>query len=246
MAAKTPPDRAPRKRAAPKVTLPGLPALCVAHFEEAMRLVEELVEEQTSVFIDRGQGYREQHRKGTERALSAAEAAQIAAAMASGEGLPPVALAVAVQESELRGYDEPEPMEILLAAGVATAPAAMSAVKRFVALIEMSVADLEAACESDRLDDELDAAVKAMTYAPLDGPTGARERARRAYEHFAKAAGSSQGKALSLLPRALWQAMTQATARLGLQSGPSSLTGSPPSTTGLGATSSTEPVTATP
>lgn len=224
----------------------SLPPLSVAHFEEAMRLVEALVEEQTDVFVAAGQRYRERHREGTERRLTAQEAAQIASAMASAEGLPPVAVAVAVQESDLRGYEEPEPREILLAAGVATAPAAIGAVKRFVALIEMTTADLEAAHDLGRLEEELDERVKAMTYASLDGPDGMRDRASAAWLHFAQAAGSSTGKALGLLLQAWLQALEQSMTSLGFQRASSSLTGSPPDTTGLGETSSTAPPTATP
>jgi hypothetical protein len=223
-----------------------LPPLSVAHFEKALELVEALVNEETDVFVAAGQRYRERHRDGTERRLTAQEAAQIATAMADAAGLPPIAVAVAVQESDLRGYDEPDPKEMLMAAGAATAPAFMRAVKRFVALIEMPVDVLEQACESNTLDDAIDEAVQKMTYLPLAGPDGARERAQRAFDHFAVEAASSTGKALALLTRGWWQATQQAMTSMGYQSAPSSLTGSPPDTTGLAETSSTAPPTARP
>lgn len=218
------------------MTARKLPPVTVARFEEAMNLVEQLVDDQTDVFVAKGQAYRERHREGTERKLNAQEAAQVAAAWASADGLPPVTVAEAVQQSELRAYDEPEPIEILLRAGIATAPAAMGTVKRFVALIEMDPQQFQTAREADTLDEALDTAVEAMAYADL---AEARGRAQRALEHFAKEAGDSSGKALSLLPGALWQALRQATTTLGLQRAPSSLTGSPPSTDGRDATSNT-------
>lgn len=231
-----PTPKKPAARRAPRVSLP---AVTVARFEEALKLVEQLVDEQTDIFVAKGHDYRQRHREGTERRLTAGEASLIASAMASGDGLPPVTLAVAVQESELRAYDEPDPMEILLRAGVATAPAFMTTVQRFVALIEMPADAFKDARESDALDDALDELVKAMAYEDLDGEKGARERAQRAWEHFANASGAGPGKALSLLPRILWQAIEQASSSLGFQRGPSSLTGSPPSTAGLAETSST-------
>lgn len=220
-----------------------LPPVTPARFEEALSLVESLVDEQTDMFIRMGQEYRDKHRQGTERKLTAQEAAQVASAMASAAGLPPVTVAVAVQESDLRAYDEPEPAEILMRAGVATAPAAIGAVQRFVALLEMPAQEFMDAREAEGLEDALDAAVKAMEYQDLQGPTGVRARAQKAFEHFAVAAGADPGKAWSLFPRALWQAIQQATSSLGLVRAPSSLTGSPPNTDGLGETSRTEPDT---
>ncbi len=226
--------------------LAKLPPLSVAHFEKALELVEKLINEETDVFVAAGQRYRERHREGTERRLTAQEAAQIAGAMADAAGLPPITVAVDVQESDLRGYDEPDAKEILLASGAATAPAFMRTVKRFVALVEMPTDELERACESDTLDDAIDTAVKAMAYLPLSGPDGARARAQRAFDHFAVEAASSTGKALALLARGWWTAMTQAMTSLGYKSESSSLTGSPPDITGLGETSSTARPTATP
>lgn len=235
------PRRKPTTRPA-KPAVPKLKPLSVAHFEKALDLVGDLVNEETDVFVSAGQRYRERHRSGTERRLTAQEAAQIAGAMADAAGLPPITVAVAVQESDLRGYDEPDAKEVLLASGAATAPAFMRTVKRFVALVEMPVDALEEACEGDTLDEALDEAVKAMAYLPL---AEARQRAQRAFDHFAVEAASSSGKALALLARGWWAAMQQAMTSMGYQSAPSSLTGSPPDITGLAETSSTAPPTAT-
>jgi hypothetical protein len=245
-AAKTTPAAARRRAAATGRSLPLLPPVTVARFEEALALVEQLVDEQTDVFIAKAQDYRERHRNGTERALSAAEAVQIAAGLASAVAAPPVDVAVALQQSDLRAYDEPEPVELLMRAGVATAPAFMGAVQRFVALIEMPADTFRAAREAQTLEQALTDAATAMAYEDLDGTDGARARAARALEHFTAAAGASPGKAWSLLPRALWQAVQQATSALGLAQGPSSLIGSAPNMDGLGETSSTTSPTSKP
>lgn len=240
--------------AKPKATVkaasrPALPAVTVARFQEALTLLDRLVDEQADLFIDKGQQYRQRHRAGTERKLNADEAAQVAAAMASAvgaEALPPVVLAEAVQASDLRAYDEPQPVELLLAAGVATAPAAMQAARRFVALIEMPADTFREARDAGRLGAALDDAIRESEYDDLAGPDGARERAQAALEHFSQASGAGQGKAMGLLIRAWWQAMKQAIEGLGLTQPTSSLIGSPPSTDGLVETSSTTSRTETP
>lgn len=233
----------PRARKALAATLPPVTP---ARFEEALALIDTLVDEQTDLFIAKGQEYRERHRAGTERRLTAQEAAQVAAAWSTAQDLPPVTVAEAVQQSELRAYDEPQPAEILLRAGIATAPAFMGAVQRFVALIEMDSVRFREHRELGKLGEALDRAVDEMQYVDLDGDDGARARAQRAFEHFSLAAGASSGKAWSLLPKALMQVVEQATSSLGLAPGPSSLTGSPPSTDGLAATSSTDSATPRP
>lgn len=234
------------RRKSPAAVRRSLPPITVARFDEALQLVEAIVDEQTDLFIAKAQDYRERHRAGTERGLTATEAGQLAASMSAVVASPPVDVAVALQQSDLRGYDEPEPVELLLRAGIATAPAFMAAVQRFVALIEMPAGEFRAAREDARLDQALDAAVEAMEYEDLSGTDGARERAQRAFEHFATDAGATPGKALSLLPRALWSAVEQATSALGLRRAQSSLTGSLPSMDGTDQTSSTTPVTSTP
>lgn len=233
----------PRKPAAAKPR--PLPPVSPARFDEITLLIETLAEDQTDTFIAIGQGYRERHREGTKRALNAQEAAQIASAMTDAGGLPPVALAVAVQESDLYGYDEPSPGEILFRAGIATAPAAMASILRFVALMELPRVQFEEACEGGTLHDDLDGLVKAMRHEDIAGPNGVRERARRAAEHLSVEVADVPGKAVALLIRAQWQMIRQGLESLGYQRAPSSLTGSPPSTDGPGETSSMTSGTAT-
>lgn len=233
-----PQPRKPKLAASKAASLPTLPPVSVLHFEHAMAIVEALVGEQTDLFIAAGQDYRRRHREGTGRPLNAMEAAQLTAATADTAGLPPITLTVAYQESDLRAYDEPEPMEILLRSGIATAPAAMESAKRLVALIEMPKDLLIASEDGGTLDADLDATVAEMRGEDL---TVARERANRAFAHFAVAAGASPGKTGGLILKAVMQAVDQATSALGLQRGPSSLTGSLPSTDGLAETSSELP-----
>ena len=116
----------------------GLPVVTVARFEAASRLIEQLVDENTDMFVGRMHAYRERSRAGSSRALSAIEAAQVAAGLASDlEAAERVPLAESVQSGGLRSVDEPAAMEVLLAAGVSTAPAFLDAAKRVVALLEL-------------------------------------------------------------------------------------------------------------
>lgn len=244
MAARKPTAPRARPRAVPKP--PALPPITTARFKEAMSLIEALGDgELPGLFIDRAQEYRTRHREGTKRPLTAAEAAQIATGLAQG-AIPDVERVVEIQQSDLGGYEEPDPREILFAGGVATAPAFVESMLRFVVLVEMPAIEFMAAREEDRLDEVLDTAVKALDYEEVDGPNGTRARTSRAYEHFAKAAGAPSGKTLGLFMQAAWKALEQAVTRLGLTSPPSSLIGSPPPMDGPDETSSTTSPTSKP
>jgi hypothetical protein len=136
-----------------------LPPVTVARFEEAGRLLERLVEEKADVFLAAGQRYRDRHADTARRELTASEAAEIAAGLAAAMDTPPdiVELAAQVQASELRATPQPAAQELLLAAGLATAPALVEVTRRFVALIELGADEFEEACEADELEDALDA-----------------------------------------------------------------------------------------
>lgn len=222
---------------ASRASKPTLPKITPARFKEAMLLVERIVDENTDVFIERGQEYRRKHREGTSRPLTAAEAAQVATAMSAAFDGDLADLAVRVQDSDLRAYDQPDPREVLLAAGVATAPAFLDAVMRLVALIEMPDQQFRDAREDETLNEALETAVKDLEYVDLR--TDGRTRASAAMEHFAAAAGVDSGKALGLVTRSLWQALSQAMTHLAPTSTSSSLTGSPPSTDGPTSSSAT-------
>lgn len=221
-----------------------MPEVTVGKFEEASRLLDRIAEEKQGLFIAKAAGYRERHRQATDRPLRPEEAAQVAAALAESinvniEDAGPAVRSI--QRSDLRAYDEPEPREVLLAAGVATGPALIEAVKQFVSLIELSDSEFEEACETGTLDETLDQAAGALRGASLKD---ARERARRALDHFADAAGVGLGEAWSLLVSTIGQALLQAVPNQDQSS--SSLTGSLAPTSGDDETSSTEPPSATP
>ena len=221
-----------------------LPPISVARFEEALGLVELMVAENQKTFIEHGQRFREQHRETTGRHLNAIEAVQVAAGVL--DDRTPEDRAAAFQAHDgLRAYDEPGQQEVLLAAGVATAPALLHATLRVVALIELDDTEFQEARESDRLVPVLDAKVGELRQLGLKE---ARVRAAAALEHLADEVGVEPGKAWALVASSVWQALTQAMTQLspGTPSGSSSLTDSPPSTAGDESRSSTAPATATP
>lgn len=230
--------------AAKPAAVPALPAISVARFEEGLLLVERMVAENTSVFIQHAQDYRAEHRKATDRPLSAVEAAQIAAGVLD-ERSPEDRAAAFLGHEGLRAYDEPAPTEVLLAAGVATAPAFLRAALRVTALIEMPDGTFEEARELRTLNDEIDAHVETLRGLGLQE---ARERASAALDHFGKAAGVEPGKAWGLLARSVWQALQQAVSQLNLdqESPSSSLIDSAANTDGPDEPSSTTPPIATP
>ena len=199
--------------------------ITVARFESAMLLLEELVAENTDLFIGKIHEYREKHRAGTDRALSPEEAAQVAAALsvAMTEGRDPVQVAADVQASDLRAYDQPGQTEILVAAGVSTAPAFIKAALRLVALLELPEDEFEAAYDAETLPAAIDGGVKELRKLDL---AEARIRAKSALELLAEKSGAESGEGLRSLVQVVWRALNQA-----VQMGPgessalSSLTG---------------------
>lgn len=216
----------------------SLPPVTVARFEECLRLVERVVAEKQSVFVEKANEYRETHREQTTRPLSALEAAQITAAMADHlkVGEDPGGAIADIQASGLRAYDEPDTREVLLAAGVATAPEFVNAVQRMVAVIEMEPDQFRQAREAgeEELDAAIGAAVCEMSY--LDMETDARPRAVAALDHFSKAAGAGSGKGMALMAQTILKALGQAMSALPSTSSTSSLV----DTGGDAQTSSTE------
>lgn len=218
----------------------GLPVVTVARFEAASRLIEQLVDKNTDLFVGKMHAYRERSRAGSSRALSAAEAAQVAAGLATDlDAVERVSVAESVQASGLRAVDEPAPMEVLLAAGVSTAPAFIDAAKRVVALLELPDDVFREAYDAQTLDDATAQAVADLAHLPLPE---ARDRARAAFAHLAEQAGDASGEGVRLLIRTVWQALQQAADQMAptLSSGLSSLTDSPEPTDGPSETSSTE------
>ena len=217
----------------------GLPVVTVARFEAASRLIEQLVEENTDMFVGKMHAYRERSRAGASRALSAAEAAQVAAGLATDlAAADRVAVAESVQASSLRAVDEPSTQEVLLAAGLSTAPAFLSAALRFVALIELDAETFEQAYEEGTLDEALEPRIADLRALPLED---ARTRAAAALDHLGSKAGVPSGEGVRLLIQTMWQALQQAADQMApsLSSGLSSLTDSHEPTDGPSETSST-------
>ena len=199
--------------------------ITVARFEAAMLLLEELVAENTDLFIGKIHEYREKHRAGTDRALSPEEAAQVAAALsvAMTEGRDPVQVAADVQASDLRAYDQPGQTEILVAAGVSTAPAFIKAALRLVALLELPEDEFEAAYDAETLPAAIDGGVKELRKLDL---AEARLRAKTALELLAEKSGAEGPEGLRSLVQVVWRALNQAVQMSpGESSGLSSLTG---------------------
>ena len=217
-----------------------LPVVTVARFEAASKLIEQLVEQNTDTFVEKMHAYRERQRAGTSRALSAAEAAQVAAGLATDlEPAERVKVAEDVQASGLRAVDEPSPQEVLLAAGLSTAPAFLDAALRFVALIELDADTFAEAYDAGTLDEALAPAIAVLRELPLED---ARVRAAAALDHLGSKAGVASGEGVRLLIQTMWQALQQAANQMApsLSSGLSSLTGSLEPTDGASGTSSIE------
>lgn len=205
--------RAPSEASANGDGKPTLPPITTAKFEEAGRLIERLIEEKSSVFVEKAASYRESHRQGTSRQLNAQEAAQITAGLAhhmDGNGGADLgAMAAEIQQSDLRAYDEPTEQEVLMVAGVATAPEFIDIVQRFVALVEMPSDRFREAREGGTLDEAIDDAVREMAY--LDVKDEARPRAIAALTHFSEAAGAGgPGEAWALISQVVAAAWRQA------------------------------------
>lgn len=204
---------APTKRPPrPARGAPKLPPITTGKLVETGRLLERIVETNAELFVDAGARYKEAHRAAATRPLHAEEAAQLAAALPAEDG-DRVALAEQLQASSLRAYDEPSRREVLLVAGVRTAPAFIDAVCDAVALIEMPADEFEAACEDD--EEALAEAIarRARGLRKLELSVG-RERAAAALEHYAQAAGVSPGEAVRLLTGTVWQALKQTISQL--------------------------------
>lgn len=199
-AAKTRSPRQPKDQ-----TTRVLPPITVAKFEETGKLLERVVKENQSLFIEHGQEYRTKHRAGTSRPLTPAEATQLAVAITDGEDT--IKRAENMQASSLRAYDEPSGREILLAAGIGVAPAFIRAATDVVALIEMPPDDFEEASEDGNLDRAIKARASELRKLPLPQ---ARERASAAFAHYAQSAGFEPGEAWGLPVQAVRQAITTA------------------------------------
>jgi hypothetical protein len=204
---------------------PALPKITVMRFEDAGQLLERLYDDNVDTFIARGQDYRDRHRGATSRPLTVQETVMVAGGLSA-------TIAEAqeqIDEAGLTNHDEPSTGEVLLAAGLSTAPAFMRSVRRLVALIELDPDVYRQAREQglDGLWAAVDAAAEQLLELDLDE---GRARAQRALEHLADSAGVPAGKAWGLVANTVWQAMSQAAHQLGERMRSASSTSSAAST----------------
>lgn len=228
-------------------SLPTLPPVTVARFEESLLLVERIASQERAGFLGEMQAFRQQHRDVTRRPLTAEEATRFTAAMADAyRDEAPEDVASRLQGSELYAYDDPAPRDVLVAAGLATAPAMVRSVRKFVALMELTAGEFEQAYEDDTLQETVDEAAKRLGSVEL---AEARARTVAAMEHWARQAGVDSGEAMRRLAETVMGALEQAAIRVTAQASPALShlsTASPEPTAGPAETSSTTPATATP
>lgn len=230
------PKKTPARKAAPKARGPRsntstrpvkLPPITVQKLEETGRLIERLITTNRELFIQLGNDYKEVHRLGTDRPLSALESAQLAAALKDADERPVVEIAQDLQTSSLRAYDEPQSQEMLVQIGVSAAPQFVTIVRELVALVEMPADTFKEACEHDFLEQTIEEEAKKLRDLQIGE---LRARAIKALEHYAESAGFQPGEAFRLPLRVLWQALQMALSKLLPASGLSQLIDSAEST----------------
>ncbi len=218
----------PAAKKAAAARLPVLPVIGVARFEAAAGLVERIVGEQSDVFLAAQTRFRDRHRAATARPLDAMEAAQVASAISGAMQTPEefAQAALLMQESGLRATDPPDRIEMLVAAGAATAPAFLDACLLMVALIELPAEEFREHRKAQTLDQAIADACERIR----DQDTPMKEmrgRVARAMDAFAATAGRPPGEGMRLLATAVWQALQEATSMSeSLATSSSSLTGS--------------------
>jgi hypothetical protein len=237
-----------KKAAGAKRARVSLPTITVQRFEESLKLVERIAEEEQSGFLKRMQDFRAEYRQSSDRPLTAEEATRFAASMADAySDEAPEDVAARLQRSELYAYEDPEPREVLVSAGLSTAPAFVRAVRQFVALIEMPAATFTEAFEHDTLEGAIEEGRRALGNIAM---SEARTRTRAAFEHWGTEVGVASGEAIRRLVQTVMGALEQAASRVtaaNLSPGLSHLsTNSPEPTAGPAETSSTTSATATP
>jgi hypothetical protein len=217
----------PQSKSTPRAGKPAgppFPKLSVAKVEQAGVLLEHIVDENVDLFVRKGQEYRDKHREGTARHLTPVELGQLAAAM----GRTLTEVKEDVDDAGIRYWDEPDRNEVLVAAGVATAPAFVQAAMRFVALIEMPDDVFARAYMAETLDDAI---MEAADAARFEDVKTMRARAGRAMDYFADGVADRSGKGLALIAQTVIQGLGQAMSHLE-PSESSSLTDSAASTGG--------------
>lgn len=212
-----------------------LPPVTVMRLQAQTAFIDALVAENVDRFAERAGRYTDAFRERSERDLAPDEVAQIAGALGAAVGRSDLTdLLAEVQAANMRTRSNPPRMEALLSAGVATAPAAIDAVLRFVALTELEPDVFEEASERGNLELALEEPIRALRRLSIGD---ANVRARAAFNHLAAEAGQSPGEVVGLILRTLGTALSEAVGPLSLNG---SLIGSLARTGGADESASTD------
>lgn len=189
----------------------AIPVIGVARFNECLLLIERLLEQSTDTFLSAQARYADKHALATTRGLDAGEAVQLVTVLGDAMSNPQqfADASLKMQQDGPRVTQRPAQMEMLLAAGLATAPQFFTACLRLVALIEMPKDVFRQARE----DGELAAALETAHAKLLDDDESmdvTRARVIVALGAFAEAGGRPPGEGVRLLGQTIWQAIQQA------------------------------------
>jgi hypothetical protein len=187
-----------------------LPAVTVARFEEALKLVDRIYEANVESSLTRLQDYRDRHRAATQRPLTAEEAvrwAAVARDILKEEPYTPADL----QASGLYEYDQPGAKELLVAGGLATGTGLLDACRQFVALMELPATTFVEAYDTDMVQDAVEAAAAKFAHVELQE---AKQRTSAALTHFAAFQDGAPGEVLRSLIETVTGALEQAAVRV--------------------------------
>lgn len=186
--------------------LPVLPPIALGKFETLLHLTEQVLAENRSQLAVKMREFADEHHDATKRPLTAEEAVKAAAIMrdvVKEDVLDPVKL----QNSDMYAWDRPQPLELLVSAGLSTATTLVEVLKRFTVIVEADTEEFLEALDRD-LDDYLESKTKALVAVPLGEM---RARTEAALNHFAAEAGyASAGKALRPIVATAMRALTEA------------------------------------
>lgn len=213
-----------------------LPPVTVGKIDRLLQQVEALYDQQRDAALGKMREHLDSSREATRRPITAQEAVSYSAMMRDLVG-DQAATPTELQDSGLWAQTDPSPTEMLVVGAVSAGPALLHAALRFVATVEMAADRFQQADDDGSLDDLLDSDVLAMRTLSM---REVRERAARAFTHWAVEVGAGRGEALGRLAGTVWTAIEQAAAQITLQTrlpDPSSSTDSPDTTDGPGTAS---------
>lgn len=193
---------APKRGAGAKA--PALPVIANAKFRVLMRMLDAIVDRNTDIYVEHGRKFSDKKRAGTSRDWTAADLGPLARGLDTN-------LADARQQlvdAGLRAHDDAADTEILIAAGIGTAPELYDELVRLTLLVEMSIDDFNVARRDG--DEALNATLEDLLQTLDDVPLAeVRERVGRAWAHIAEALGYQPGKAWGLIAKTIWRVVSQ-------------------------------------